>query len=327
MKKIKNFLLVLLLIPCMLLVGCSQDISSQEYEVLMGDAATNYYQNYYGKNMTIVVDGEYSVSGTDAVHYGYDGAYTLAEYSSAGKGQQIIEVFASEIKGMPNIRVTSFSDVMEDGFEENEYEDGIVSYTSSYTQEQVVTFICKLVNGKKEVTAYSYAETCEIKNNGEEVREIKKSSYTYPTEEAGIDAIEELLADIDNSIINLIFYNPGAIAESVGSKVDYFKTNNGAGWEVELQASGVVGYNQSIADESIAIKTELSNNLPYQINLQTKSSEISSISPDDYAKIDYEREIEVSIDFNCDPISKPQGFNNVANEEPYVYIEYVGVNF
>ena len=70
MKNIKKLLFVLLLIPCLLFAGCSQDISAQEFEVLRGDAATNYYQNYYGKNMTITARIDREMSGTQSVPTG-----------------------------------------------------------------------------------------------------------------------------------------------------------------------------------------------------------------------------------------------------------------
>ena len=149
MKKIKNLLLVLLLIPCMLLVGCSQDISSQEYEVLMGDAATNYYQNYYGKNMTVTFEGNSESSGTRDVHYGYyyDNVI-VADFYTSEKTTQTIEVYDSGIKDLPNIRVTTVSDYTDEGFESNGSDDGIVSYKRTSKVEQVVTFVCTLVNGK-----------------------------------------------------------------------------------------------------------------------------------------------------------------------------------
>ena len=318
MKNIKKLLFVLLLIPCLLFAGCSQDISAQEFEVLRGDAATNYYQNYYGKNMTITARIDREMSGTQSVDYGYNDDYILADYYGKMSVEQTIEVFDSGIEDMPNIRITTIQDVIDEGYEENELGDGIVSYTKSLTSKQVVTFVCNEVSGKKEVVVYLYEETNEIKNNGEPVCEIKKSSYTYPTTKEGEDIIEYILEQIDERIVCSVFENPVMLAESFDGKTEFFKSNGSAGWEMEISIGQV--YDKIIRNNSSTIMAEISNDLPYKFAVEEKTTRIREISSEEYAKLDEELSQSAVIEFDCDPISKPQGFYGLSDYEPHVEI-------
>lgn len=324
MKKIKNFLLVLLLIPCLLFAGCSQDISAQEFEVLKGDAATNYYQNYYGKNMTVTFEVNSESSGTRDVHYGYYyDSVIVADFYTSEKTTQTIEVYDSGIKDLPNIRVTTVSDYTDEGFESNGSDDGIVSYKRTGKVEQVVTFVCTLVNGKKEVSAYSYTESYQTENGGEEVCEIKKSSYTFANENAGIEAIEEILIDVDERMMAGFFNNFATIVEAANGKAEFFKTGNGAGYEAVVDVSEV--YNKNIINEQINMSVKLSNNLPLDFAMSAQNSYISAITPDGYANEESTIDLSVNVQYTCNPVEKPQGFYNVVSEYPEVEIEYASI--
>ena len=130
-KGLKTLMLVLLIVPALLLVACSQSITKQEFSDRMLESAKLYYQEKDGKSMTITSSSVATNSVNEWVYFGEENE-NGAEKTVTTKMEQTqkIEIYATSINDQSciDIKVTDTSKVTTNAYRENEAETGVEAY-------------------------------------------------------------------------------------------------------------------------------------------------------------------------------------------------------
>lgn len=325
-KYFKTLLLVLLAVPALLLVACSQTITMQEYNDRVAKSAKAYYQEKDGNSMTVTINSNTTNTWKDWVYFGAEDENGLeVDFCSTVVATQKIEIYTSTTGDKyTNIRVTETSKETTTGQEENEAETALESYTEVVESERVVTFVSTIEEGTTSVKAYIVEKT---KVDGEAEPE-EKSVYTYTTESYGLNAINSIIEDINDDIIEEGFFSLSYILFNLYGGQMEFTANGDNNFGMEFGVSLPTISNKTIIEMSTNGEIIFENNLPKKIVLDAvyNTDDDHIAQEGDMSDMDSNVTRSVEMNYSCGQIAAPEGFENAGVAHIAPSIDMVDIN-
>lgn len=322
MKKIKNLLLVLCLIPCLLFAACSggnSDITMKEYEDLMTKSALNYYQNSYGKSMTITTQRDFENKYNDTIYYGEDDENeTKVEFSYKGKTTQKIEIYSYNADKAPNVKITTKSEYTSAGYEENEDETGVMPYSESGEEEEIITFVYSYddVEEEDKVTAYIYNKILA----GDELSE-RSEFYEYYSAESGYNDIWNLIENIEDEVMGYSFFSSEYRSAKLmyGEEPTYFDEDGLFGFDLAFESNEV--YGQRVTTTNATAKMTFANNLPSKYEINYTTSQVDKDTPAGQTCASGKGTVSCEVNYSSSSIYAPIGFEDERYYFNYSYVD------